>query len=86
MLESPVCLWKRRSLWLTIGNITVIIPFAMEAVHPSPLKKLVPSLQPSAEQKSPTAALALLLCGYIGAHKFTLLSPKYASGSSRDCH
>ncbi|KAI0320952.1 hypothetical protein OF83DRAFT_1102148 [Amylostereum chailletii] len=34
----------------------------------------LPCLQPDAEQKSPTAALALLLCGYIAAHKFSLLS------------
>ncbi|VDB82793.1 unnamed protein product [Peniophora sp. CBMAI 1063] len=34
----------------------------------------LPSLQPDVDKKSPTAALALLLCGYIAAHKYVLLS------------
>ena len=36
----------------------------------------VPSLQPDAERKLPAVAMALFLCGYIAADKYSLLSPR----------
>jgi hypothetical protein len=57
--------WQTYRMWCSRSfHITLLTPY------------IVPCLQPDAERESIRSALALFLCGYTAAEKFSLLSSR----------
>jgi hypothetical protein len=73
-LKSPTCLMMKPVLWWNDGS--TIVRHGDQFWLLSNMIS-VPCLQPPADRESISAALALFLCGYIAAEKYSLLSARY---------